>query len=266
MNRRLSKTLGTIFLLLELAIVPKALELMLDQHFSELPPLRIVALAMTFGSIALCILLSFSALSDNDSYPRHSFLFELMVFVCCIAPMTDLVTKALEAAEKPGWNMAVNSAFYLAGSLIAYLILRYELLIVGEEKSPALKKRRRIASALMLLHTAAVLLNVPFGFFFTITESGAYRSAPTFGLAFAVPAALILLTVFTAAKEMPRGRQQRAFFFFWIFAILSSLLQVWQEELSVQYTGYTLTLIVIYLNIQSELDASLADAPDEENA
>ena len=63
MNKHLSKFFGILFLLLELIIVPEAVELMLSQNLSELPSIRIVALAMTFGSIALCILMSYSPLT-----------------------------------------------------------------------------------------------------------------------------------------------------------------------------------------------------------
>lgn len=263
MNKRVSKAFGILFLLLELIVVPKAVDLMLNQHLADQPPVRIVALAMTFGSIALCILMSFSAMSEQDSYPLHSFLFELMVFLCCIAPMTDLITRALDTAGRPGLNMLVNTVFYLVGINIAYVIMLYEFLILGAERKPRLKKIRRIASILMLLDNLATLLNVRFGYFFTISESGMYQSAPTFWVSFIAPAVIILITAVTAAREMRPGRQRRAFLSFWVFAIFASLLQIWQEALTVQYTGYTLSLIVIYLNVQSELDTSIISASED---
>lgn len=265
MNKRVSKAFGVLFLLLELIVVPKAIDLLLNQHLSYLPPVQIVTLTMTFGSIALCILMTFSAMSEQDSYPMHTFLFELMVFLCCVAPMTDLITNALDTMGKPGLNMLVNTVFYLMGINIAYVIMLYEFLIVGADRKPALKRIRRLASILMLLDNLATLLNIRFGYFFTITESGMYQSAPTFWVAFLAPALIIAVIVFTAAREMRPGRQRRSFLFFWVFAILASVLQSWQANLSVQYTGYTLSLIVIYLNVQSELDTSCVIVSDRED-
>lgn len=265
MNKRLSRAFGILFLLLELAVVPKAIELMLNQHLSYLSPMRIIALSMTFGSIALCILMSCSAMSEQKSYPVHTFLFELAVFLCCIAPMTDLITRALDGTGRPVLNMAVNTIFYLVGINIAYVIMLYECLIVGAKDKPKLKKVRRAASILMLLDNLATLLNVRFGYFFTINERGMYESTPTFYLAYLAPALIIAATAVIAAREMRPGKKRNAFLFYWVFAILASALQAWKPELTVQYTGYTLSLIVIYVNIQSELDTSYANDPDQED-
>ncbi len=264
MNKRVSKAFGILFLLLELAIIPKALDLMLDQHISAMPPIRIVVLSMTFGSIALCVLMSFSSMSEHNSYPLLTFLFELMVFMCCLAPMTDLITRALDTMNRPGMNMLVNTVFYLIGINVAYVIMLYEFLVIGIDGKPVWKKVRKAASVLMILGNLATLLNVRFGYFFTINASGAYQSAPTFWLSFLAPAAIIAATVIAAAREMRPGRQRRTFLFFWIFVMLSYVLQIWQEALAVQYTGYTLSLIVIYVNIQSELDTSCVKSSHSE--
>ena len=264
MNKHVSRFFGILFLLLELAVVPKAIDLMLDQPLASLPPVRIIALAMTFGSIALCILMSFSSMSENDDYPLHTFLFELMVFMCCIAPMTDLITKALDTAGKPALNMLVNTVYYLVGINVAYVIMLYEYLIIGADDKPLLKKVRRLASILMILDNLATLLNIRFGYFFTISKDGAYQSAPTFWIAYIAPALIIAVTVITAAREIKPGRIRRAFLTFWIYAILASLLQAWQEALTVQYTGYTLSLIVIYMNIQSEPDMAYIHSSSKE--
>ena len=264
MNKHLSKFFGILCLLLELIIVPEAVELMLSQNLSELPSIRIVALAMTFGSIALCILMSYSAISEQDDYPLQTFLFELMVFLCCIAPMTELITEALDTAGRPALNMLVNTIYYLIGINIAYVIMLYEFRIIGAKRNPALPKVRRAASFLMLLDNIATLLNIRFGYFFTISETGMYESAPTFWLAFIVPMLIIALTVLTAYREMKPGRQQRTFLCYWIFAILASFLQIRNDALSVQYTGYTLSIIVIYINVQSELDTSCMNLTERE--
>lgn len=265
MSKRVSKAFGILFLLLELAIVPKAIDLMLNQHITELTPLKIVVISMTFGSIALCILMSYSSMSENDMYPHQTFLFDLMVFMCCIAPMTDLFTRALEEAGKPGLNMLVNTVFYLIGINIAYVLFKYEILFVGIEDNPLLQKLKRIALVLMIVDNLVTLLNVKFGYFFTITESGKYQSAPTFWLSYIAPMAIVAMTVIISKREMPAGRQQRAFLLFWIFAALSSVLQIWQETLAIQYTGYVLSLIVIYMNIQSELDTPCVKPTESES-
>ena len=256
MSKRVSRVFCILFLLLELAIVPKSVELMLGQHLSYLAPVQIVILSMTFGSIALCILMAFSAMSEQRSYPMHTFLFELMVFLCCVAPVTDLFTRMLDSAGRPGMSMLVNTAFYLVGVNMAYAIMLYELLIVGTDGKPVLKKLWKWATALMVLDNAATLLNVRYGFFFTITENGGYRSAPTFWLSYIAPLLIVAVTVIVAAREMRPGRQKRAFLFFWVFAIVTMVLQIWREDLTLQYTGYALTMLVIYVNVQNELDTA----------
>ena len=260
MNKSVSKTFGILFLLLEIAVVPKAIELMLHQKLSAMSPIGIIVLAMTFGSIALCILMSYSSMSEHDNYPLPTFLFELMVFLCCAAPMTDLITRTLDASGKSGLNMLVNTVYYLVGISIAYLIMLYEFLIIGADKDPKLKKRKRIMSALYILYILAAALNVRFGYFFTIGEDGTYHSAPTFWIAYLVPVLIIAVTVYTAAKEISPGRERRTFMLYWIFAISASAFQGWQSDMSLQYAGYTFTLVAIYMNIQSELDTFFTDA------
>ena len=264
MNKRVCKVIGIVFLLLEIAVLPEAVRLMLNQHLAYLPPVSIIALSMTFGSIALCILMSYFSVSESNNYPSYTFLFELMVFVCCIAPVTDLATRVLDSAGRPELNMFINTVFYLVGINVTYFILRYEFLIIGADKKPLLKKIRLAALALTLIDNAATLLNIPFGFFFTINENGAYESAPTFWTAYIAPAVIIAATAVTAVREMRPGRQRRAFLSFWIFALAASVLQIWQEALTVQYAGYSLSLFVIYINVQSELDTVCVTITDKE--
>lgn len=257
MNKRLSKTFGILFLLSELALVPLALKLMLDQPLSSLSPLRIVAIAMTFGSIALCIVMSFSSLSDNNSYPLHTFLFELIVFLCALTPLTEFLTVMLNTAGKPEVNMAVNTLYYLTGISLAYVIHLYEYLVINAKEKPHLKLFRILAAFLTVAGIAATLLNIRLGYFFTISQNGAYQSAPTFWLSYIAPFLLVVLIFITALREMQPGRQRRAFLFFWVFALISALIQGIRSDLSVQYTGYIMAVLVIYLNVQSELDTSL---------
>lgn len=258
MNKHVSKAFGIFFLILELAVVPEALRLMLDQRLSKMSPLEIIVLTLTFGSIALCILMSFSSLSEHGSYPAHTFLFELMVFICCIAPVTDLATKVLDSAGKPAWNLAVNTVFYLDGISLAYVILRYEFLIIEAGRKRILKRAQQAASLLTILDVLAVFLNIRYGFFFTITESGAYHSASTFWTSYIAPSIILIIMFVTAAREIRPGRQRQTFLFFWLFTLLTTLIQNWQKTLSLQYAGYTLSVIVIYMNIQSELDIPCA--------
>lgn len=255
MNKYISRFAGILFLLLELLFVPKAISLMLERHLSYLSPEEIIAVSTSFSSTALCVLMSFSSLSDNDSYPLYTFLFELAAFLCCLTSMTELMSVALSSSGRQGLNMLVNTVYYLLGVSIAFTILLYELLLIGNDDRPNLKKLRRLAVVLFIVDTLATLLNIRFGYFFTISENGMYQSAPTFWLSYLIPVAFIVLTVITAAREMRPGRQRQAFLYFWVFAVIFSLLQIWREKISVQYTGYTLSLIVIYMNVQGELDS-----------
>lgn len=254
MNKRVTGAFGVFFLLLELAIVPKSVELMMNRHLSALSPEQIFSTAMTLGSIALCILMTYSALSDKDSYPLHTFLFELTVLLCCAAPFTELITEALNTTGWPAMNMLANTVFYMVGINMTYVIMMYEYLIIGERNKPVLKKTRYLATVLMLLDNLATLLNIPYGFFFVITENGMFQASPTYWTAYLAPGIIILLTVITAFREMRPCRQQKAFIFFWIFGILTSIIQMWRPSLSFQQAGYTLSLLVLYINIQSELD------------
>lgn len=264
MNKRVSKAFGILFLLLELSVIPKAISLLISQPLSDLSLDRIIALATTFSSITLCLLMSFSSLREHDSYPLHTFLFELTVFLCCLAPMTELFTEALDHAGRAGLNMLVNTVFYLIGINIAYVLMLYEFLIIGIQDKPALKKIRFLATILMIIDNLATLFNIRFGYFFTINESGMYQSAPTYWLAYLIPAIIVAIIAIAAIKEMKPGRQRIAFQFFWIFTIIATLIQIWRNELSLQYTGYTLSLIVIYMNIQSELDAFYSASDKQE--
>ena len=69
-----------------------------------------------------------------------------------------------------------------------------------------------------------------------------------------------VLTALAAVRGLPPGRTRRALLLFWVCAAVPSILQMFFEELTVQYTGYTLSLVVIYLNIQSELDTLCPDS------
>ncbi len=254
MNKRTSKALGILFLLIELAIVPKAIDLMLDLHLSELSPLRMVSLSMTFGSIALCVLMLFSSLSDHECYPRQTILFELMVFLCGLLSLTEFFTNSLNLHDRPRANLLINTSFYMMALFTAGLILAYELEIIEAKKKPRLRKIKYVAVILVAVDFIATLLNMRLGFIFTINEEGAYESTPTFWLAYIIPALLVMITVIVASKEMEKGRARTAFKYFWVFALISSVILFCNSSIAVEYTGYTLSLVVLYVNVQSELD------------
>ena len=254
MNKRTSKTIGILFLLIELAIVPKAIDLMLDLHLSELSPIRMVSLSMTFGAIALCILMLFSSLSDHDHYPRQTVLFELMVFLCGLLSLTEFFTNSLDLQDRPRANMLINTSFYMMALFASGIILAYEFVIIEAKKKPKLRKIKYLALILIAVDFVAILLNMRLGFIFTINEQGAYQSAPTFWLAYIIPAMLVAMTVWVASKEMEKSRARTAFKYFWVFALISSVILICDKFIAVEYTGYTLSLVVLYVNVQSELD------------
>ena len=265
MSKRLCKAFGVLFLLLELLFLPLAAELMLKEHLSDLPTIEIVTMATNIGSIALCLLMSFSAMSEQDSYPLRTVLFQLIIFVCSAIPISDLIARTVDTAGRPDLNMLANTVYYMLAIGLAYLVLVYEFRLIGARNKPALIGARRLALVLTLLGELQTLLNIRFGYFFTITETGRYVSAPTYWVSYIVPVALIVIMIVTAAREMVPGKQQRAFFFFWLFALVTTILQVWRSDLSFQLTGYTLSLVVLYLNVQSELDTfSIKDSNQEE--
>ena len=262
MTKKVSKTFGILFLILELAMIPRGIAFMLNRHLSNMNPLSTVTTTMTFGSIALCILMSYASMSEHEDYPRQTFCFELMLFLCSIAPMTDLITIALDGQGQPGLMMFVNTVFYLIGAFIAYVLLRYEMIIIGIDGRPEYVKLKRIALILVILYVAATILNASFGYFFTISENGSYVSSDTFWLSYIIPFTIVAITAVMANREMRPGKQRKAFLYFWLFAAGASLIQIWQPEVAIQYTGYALSMAVIYINIQNELDADCSKIKD----
>lgn len=254
MAMKCSKILTSTYFLLELALIPFSIFFMLNQHLSGQNIYHITSMAMTLGSIILCILMTYACMTERIRHIRLHNQFTTMVFLCGFNLWIDLISQALDISGMPGTNMLISVIYYMIGVDITYVFMMYELTILNQLHNPRYKTAIWIMRLITIIGNVLIIADFWQPIFFYIDEFGRYSRTSTFWLSYITPFALIIFTVYVALRENKIGIHKGTMTLFWAIPLITTMVQMFIKDMSVQYSGYTVSLMLIYYFIHSELD------------
>ena len=168
----------------------------------------------------------------------------------------DIPNWAFEGLDKPWYPAALWSGTLLFWLCSSFTLLAFTLYFI-EYLAPKVtvhKNFRRLAEALCVLHIAGILLSIGNRMFFTITPENIYRRGDWFWLSQALPFAIYAVDIAIFAVYW-RSLSRKDFHILSSYILLplaAEIVQIFHYGVAFLSTGVSLSLLIIFINIQSE--------------
>ncbi len=228
------------------------LVLCLNSDFLQIRQKAVMSLSVELCAIVLCGFLYFSALID-DRKSRFRSLFLNMVFFEAFAFFLDTIYWL--TAKQAQFNtllVVANALMYLSFAVIFITFWGCELEIMGLAK----KIDRWIVIAIRVLTVAymvAVILNLKFGFFYTIRDGIFTRTRFTGVLEFSYPIFVCEILFFSALGVKTHPKIKFTFVMMALIPVVAMVLQHFHYYSWFMLVAVLLSTFVLYVNVQVNL-------------
>lgn len=232
-------------------------------HTEQLTPIFILNVAMDLCAMILGYILYICAVLDKQWNGANLDYFLMMIVSVFIGLYADEICWLTDG--KPEFRIlciAANTVFYCVTPLVVYLFWRYVLtfLNIEKEKSYKFDVAFRIGLCISILSR---LLNIFFGFLFTVDESGTYHRSPTFTVAYIYSFAVTVVTLILVIVARKRFKRYQiiALFIYTFIPVAVAVLSIFVYGISLLCPVYMTTLLLIYciLNVVQGQEKSVAE-------
>ena len=218
-------------------------------EINKLRPSYIIDVSIDITGMILCGVLIFSLANDKPWDIQNRSLFRL-IFTLCLLFHFDSLSSFLEGrAEYARGVILSNFLLFFAETLLIYCFWTYirEELQIDKKKIPVINSICRIA---LVIELVLDVLNIKFGFFFTVDASGEYVAGSLEGLAelstFIIY--LIIWIVILRAKNRPL-REKAILLSFQVFPIIANVLGLIFGDYASVFPSYLFSIMLIYINV-----------------
>ena len=257
---RIRAWVGSLIFLLGFAL---AIGGALYLYMGRLTPIFIVNVSMDLCAMVLGYILYICAVIDKQWNGENLDYFLMMIVTVFVGLYADMICWLTDG--KPEYRIlciAANTVFYCVTPIVAYLFWRYVLTFLNVEKEKSFKFDVifRIGLALAIL---VRILNLFFGYLFTVDESGTYHRSPAFILAYIYSFAVTILTLLLVVSARKRFKKFQivALFIYTMVPVSVGVVSIFIYGLSLLCPVYMTTLLLIYcvLNVAQGQEKSVAE-------
>lgn len=206
-------------------------------------------------SFIVLLIIYFHSYSRSDRLLPTYKLFRFLVLLNIIMIVVDLLGWAFNGLNGQipyTLNLFFNMVLYIATPMIPTVWVLYVYHLV-ERPERQIQKVQRNLLLLLIVNGTITLISVVTGWFFYIDASNLYHRGPLFFIHVA-HSELLLLFSFIFVLVNRRSFQKRQFYaimVFFIAPLLGSAMQVLNYGVSYNWTGVMLSMMIIYLHLQS---------------
>lgn len=206
-------------------------------------------------SFIVLLIIYFHSTNRSDRLFATYKLFRILVLLNMSMILIDLLGWAFNGMTGDvanALNLFFNVVLYIAAPMIptAWVLYVYHLV---EEPEQRIKKLHRLLLLFLGINATLTLVSLFTGWFFFIDDANIYHRGSLF-LIHVAHSELLLLYSFFFVLVKRRSFQKRQFYaimVFFIAPILGSGIQVLHYGVSYNWTGVMLSLLIIYLHLQS---------------
>ena len=216
----------------------------------------IFGMAMGF-MLFVCCVVDFS----RDSLSQRFFV--LLVLVDFFAMFFDELAWLVDGmAEHATINLVVNTFYYISTPMTAYLFWKYVVAFLKLEDS-RVKFWQYVFDIGIILEVIIILLNIPFGFYFTIDSDGVYSRAGFYicSLLYTYFTLISTLVLIIRARKRLKTYQVVILFLYAMLPFCAGIVQMFFYGLSItsQVTMLVFLLMYCVLNVMQNRDRMIAD-------
>lgn len=233
--------------------------------------MRQVNVALDIYSIIICFILIISIYLNGKWKERRNFIFVLMCLVnilMLLGDMTNWVCEGYSYSWNPFLLRIGTLLFYISSILLLLLFTKYVILNLPEN-FPFLVLLWRITIVFTSIFLLCSVLSLWNGMFFLINEHNQYQRGSCFIISQVIPFLIYMVNgiiIFIHSKQFER----RDIIFlesYIVFPLAAELLQILNYGIALLGMAITISLLLIYINIQlkselrtKEQEAKLAES------
>lgn len=220
--------------------------------FFNLSTEAVANIVMEMTGMVVCGFLYFSVLID-DRKSRFRDLFLFMTFHECMILFLDSTTWFMQF--KPQFTVLlkiVNCLFFVLGTEIITLFWNTQVEIMNL-KNRAKRPLFVTIQILAVLQIIAIILNVFFGYFYTIENANFIQNGTTSNLQYIYSMIVFIVSLYFAITTKTSLKIKAPFIAINILPLCVSILQQFHYTLSFMYMSILAALFVLYLNIQVDM-------------
>ena len=215
----------------------------------ELRPDYVRSVSIDLLGMIICGILVFSLAHDKPWDNQNRSLFRL-IFTLCLLFYFDLICSFIEGnPDGVVLSWILNTLLYFNETLLIYCFYSYirEELKIDKKKIPVIQWVCRGAVIAELLFD---LLNVKFGFAFTIDQNAEYISGAHENLAEITSFVIYIISwiIISSAKERPR-RERLILLTFQVLPVIASVNGVVTKDFTIVFPSYLVCVMLIYINV-----------------
>ncbi len=236
---------------------------MLFFHVEQLTPIYIFNISMDLCAMILGYILYICAVLDKQWNGNNLDYFLMMIVTVFIGLYADMVCWLTDG--NPDFRalcISANTVFYCVTPVLAYSFWRYVLTFLNVEKDRS-RKYDILFRTGMIIAILVRILNLFFGFLFTVDEGGTYHRGPFFTAAYIYSFSVLLLTLVLVVMARKRFKpyQITALFIYSFVPIIVGVVSIFIYGISLLCPVYMMTLLLIYciLNVVQGKEKSVAE-------
>lgn len=228
-----------------------------------LPTVSIVNVSADICSMALGYVLFICSVVDKSKNEENLNYYLLLLFTCFCGSFLDEVCWLVDGdADQIMVNSAANALYYMCAPVLAFLFWRYVITYLGLEHKN-LKTINVILSCGLALAAVIRVVNLYFGFYYTISPDGVYSRGDWYLLSNVyayVTMILTLILVFLARRRFKKY-QVVTLFLYAFFPLAIGILTVFTYGLSLSSPVIMLVLLLMYcvLNVFQSRERSISE-------
>lgn len=221
--------------------------------------MQTVNIALDGYSILIClVMLCNLCLKERDKLQR-GFIW---LCVCnCLMILGDLTNWLFEGHARSWYPAALWSGvflFWVCSSLIMLAFTEY-LITYLSPRVVVHKNFRRVAMGMCAVHIGCCILSLQNGMFFTIASGNVYQRGEWFWLSQFIPFLMYGLDVilFVRYRKYLKRKDVRVLSSYIILPLAAEVIQMLHYGVALLNAGITVSLLLIFVNIQAEQELQL---------
>lgn len=220
--------------------------------------MRQINVTIDIYSALICMILLFYLWFGNRRKNRLRRNFLWMCIFSFGMSIGDIPNWTCEGLMHPWFPFILWSSVVIYWACTSLLLLSFTAYLIEylSERIQVHKRFWYIAAALSIIHIAGSILSIWNGMFFTITEENIYLRGEWFWLSQLIPVMIYVVDacIFAAYHKNLSRKDFRILSSYIVLPLVAELIQAFNYGIALLNAGVSLALLIIFINIQSELE------------
>jgi len=218
-------------------------------RIQALRPTYIRDVSIDLTGMIICGILIFSVAHDKPWDEQNRALFRL-IFSLCIIFFMDLMTSFLEGHSDFALGIVFsNTMLYFLETLLIYCFYVYvrEELKISKTSIPLINV---IAKSALLIDFILDILNIKFGFFFSVNSAGEYVRGRYQDTCEITTFIIYMIIWYIIIKEKKTSVKEKLILLsFQIFPIIAHFTGIAYDDFAIVFPTYLFSVMLIYINV-----------------